>query len=170
MATATIGRRVMKFRVKDGIHVDGNRVWKRGEITASIHDLTTAFKNKFDRVDDSTPAHIGWLREPVDEIPNENAKSNVVAMPIAPPAKPAQIEPAVTETDADDDADETPTGPAGIDKTAQFPKAVEQDCRVFKHERLFFVYDGDDLTTPINATGVKKPAVDGVIESHLKTS
>lgn len=76
---------------------------------------------------------------------------------------------------AGSDASGKPGEPEGTDVTDRFPKAKEQDYRVYKRTRFaapdsgpFFVYDADDLARPVGH-GLKRTEVDGVVEKAIKS-
>lgn len=145
-----------KFKVKSGAHDDGKgRIYHRGEIVESPHDLTKAFRNSFERVPDNTPATKNTALARVT-VPNDAPPETVY---------PVENEPTLEDDSASDTGEVTPTG---MDVTGVFPAAKDQDFKVFKREGKYFVYDADDLTKPFNETGVKKAGVAAVITAALK--
>lgn len=62
----------------------------------------------------------------------------------------------------------TPTTPEGKDMTSKFPVAEEQDFKVYRNGGLYFVYDADDLSAPVNEKGVAKAKVAEVIKTALE--
>jgi len=140
-----------KFRLLAGIHVMQGRVYGKDEIICTSELLDEMFKNKFEKVHDSTPI------------------AKAIVSNIAPPAAKAPVVDA-PQVDEDDAGEVAP--PDGDDVTADFQQAVDQDFKVFRRKEgrksLYYVYDADDLSKPLNDKGVKKGEVDGVIEEALE--
>lgn len=44
-----------KFKIKEGTHIQGGRTYTKGQVVESPLDLTTLFKEKFERVTEPTP-------------------------------------------------------------------------------------------------------------------
>lgn len=154
--------RVMKFRIVAGVHVQNNVIHQKGTVIESVNDLCAAYRGKFERVPDDTPLTVGAAPagaptqlHPIPAPDNPAFPSNPPAAPAAPATAPA--------ADADDDGPET--GPMGVDVTAKFPVAGENDYRVFKHEKKYFVYDADNMAKPVNPAGAARGDVDGVIRA-----
>ena len=51
--------KVMKFKVKEGIHYHGDKVWTKGMIISSRFQLDKMFANKFEQVHNEVPAEEG---------------------------------------------------------------------------------------------------------------
>jgi hypothetical protein len=148
-----------KFRVRMGTHSQNGRVYTQGEIIESPHDLIKAWPNKFDLVADAAPVSKG-LDANLPLIPSQlrdgtNKKEEAKADPEAEKsdAAPAKVKRAAK--------------PKGLDVTDRFDGAKEQDFSVFKVRGEFFVYNNDDMTTPVNAKGAEKDAVGRIIEEAL---
>lgn len=151
-----------KFQVVSGFHVDEEgKKYGKGEIVESPHDLSATFRGKFVKYD----APIADFR-PVPGPPIMYTDRPLSALETAPVA-PQPGGPAVASQPNETDGAGIP-GNLGEDVTARFPKAVEQDYKVFKKGPKFFVYDADEPGKPLNPDGAKRDEVDGIIEKALK--
>jgi len=103
----------------------------------------------------------------------ESKQTTTAPAPIAQTgASPVATPTAVEEAGEDgNDAPATTDAPAstfGVDVTDTFPKVKEQDFKVFKRSRKYFIYDNDVLTKdgdkaqPLNKDGCTKDSVEGV--------
>jgi len=45
----------MKFKLKEGTHIQGGRTYTKGQTVESDLDLTTLFKEKFEKIHESEP-------------------------------------------------------------------------------------------------------------------
>jgi hypothetical protein len=150
-----------KFEVLEGSHIQNGHLYTKGQIVSSPEtiDLTKEWKNKFKEVDRSLPdTHGVGDRQPA-------LRTAVVGRgqdaPQAPSLKDLERGPSLTGGTATAEA-----MPQGKDMTVKFPKAVEQDFKVFKRDGSFYVYNGDDLSQPLNETGVDRDEVDGVVAKN----
>jgi hypothetical protein len=177
----------MKFRVMRGIHVQGGKVYQGikyngqnqitypGDIVDTEENLAATFVNKFQRVVDDEPTNHGrHLNDPSARVSNiavsireeQERKQADLNLPQgnfqqfnaplgAPPAKPVVQAPVI---------------PDGLDVTTRFPKANEQLFKVYKRDKKYFVYDEDNMLTPLNADGVDKVGVDELVKNALQTA
>lgn len=173
-------KQTRKFVVLVGSHEQNGRIYRKGDIVSSQHDLDAQFVNKFREMDAGTPIsggavlNDGTRPNPLDApgattLANGSAGTNPATTPntanadVTTPAKG-------TEAGDDDekDGDRTATATAqGVDVTEKFPKAKEQAFKVFKAQGQYHVYDEDDLDKPL-VSGLKKAAVGPAIEELLK--
>jgi len=152
-----------KFKVLAGPHVHSGRVYSKGDIIESEHDLAATWRNSFARVPDDEEASAGKRQQVIGEViggsPNQPTKPEVEK----PPA-----EPAVNEDEGEVETDQSgKSGPLGTEVTKNFPKAIEQDFKVFKHESQYLIYNAEDLTKPIDGCPVAKAGVNALIEKEL---
>lgn len=177
----------MKFRVMRGIHVQGGKVYQGikyngqnqitypGDVVETEMDLAATFVNKFQRVVDDEPTNRGrQMNDPASRASNiaasirdeQERKQHDLSLPPGnfqsfnapigqPPAKPV-VQEAVL--------------PDGLDVTTRFPKANEQLFKVYKRNKMYFVYDEDNMSTPLNADGVDKAGVDEIVKNVLQTA
>lgn len=151
-----------KFQVVSGFHVDeAGRKYSKGEVVESPHDLTATFRGKFTRVEATIADFLPQGGPPIAYT------DRPLTAPQTAPVAPQPGGPAVASQPAETDGVGAP-GNLGEDVTARFPKAVEQDYKVFKKGPKFFVVDGDEPAKPINPDGAKRDEVDGIIDKDLK--
>lgn len=169
-----------KFQLLPGVapHYEHQRMYSAGQVVANNDDLTKAYANKFVEVSADTPdtygvgsdngkyVHVGAGKETArsERLPKVGRNADLSSK--KPPAKPGQAPPEVV----DNTQGEQPFDPdsLGKDMTDKFPKAGEQDFRVYRREGLYFVYDADKLAGgPFNEEGVDKEDVDGVIAKAI---
>jgi hypothetical protein len=144
-----------KFKVLAGPHVHSGRVYSKGDIIESEHDLAATWRNSFARVPDDEEASAGKRQQVIGEV--------IGGSPNQPPA-----EPAVNEDEGEVETDQSgKSGPLGTEVTKNFPKAIEQDFKVFKHESQYLIYNAEDLTKPIDGCPVAKAGVNALIEKEL---
>lgn len=143
-----------KYRVNAGVHYHAGQFYKTGDVLDSIHDPRLTWPGKFSLVNPNDPATTPDPNKAVLPPTKALTPEALAAAQTAPPVKP--------------DAPGAKLGtPKGKEKTAEFPKAEEEDCRVYKQGGLYYVYDADDLSKAVNAEGVNKTEVDGVIDNYL---
>lgn len=165
-----------KFRVLAGTHSQHGKLYRGpnveqgrplGEVVESPHDLTKQWVNKFQEVDASTPATKSTLSAAVGGMPPQG-EANAPSSTVGDVKGPEHVKGGTDDDDDDGEAEgDDATSPQGTDVTDRFPKAKEQDYKVFKHNGLYFVYDADDLVHPLTP-GVKKTGVDEVVADALK--
>jgi hypothetical protein len=148
------------YKVKAGSHQEGGKIYKAGDVVQSYNDLDHMFPGKFevlgDRVHSSAPA-------PVISTGGNVARNS------APQARPVEAE------EEPEEANPPPLAakakPTGRDVTKHFPKAVEEDFRVYKTPAgNYNVYDADNLAKPCNPRPISKAEVDACIRSTLAGS
>ncbi len=64
-------------------------------------------------------------------------------------------------------AEEDASNPLGRDVTKRFPKAAEEDFKVFADGGAFFVCESDDPTKALNDKPLKKAQVEKFVEEYL---
>lgn len=108
-------------------------------VIESDKDLCAMFVNKFDKVDIET----------VSSIKKKTAKKKTTK-------KPAKKEP------------EEVINPLGRDVTEQFPKAEEEDLKVFQTGDAFSVVETDEPDKPVHDKPLKKKDVIPFIDKYLE--
>jgi hypothetical protein len=152
-----------KFQVVSGFHVDEEgRKYGKGEVVESPHDLTATFRGKFTKVEPT----IADFRPPPG--PPIAYTDRPLTAPQTALVAPQPGGPAVASQPAETDEAGAPGEAIGQDVTARFPKAVEQDYKVFKRGPKFFVYDADEPAKAINPDGARRDEVDAIIDKDLK--
>ena len=136
----------MFFRVKAGKHVEGTRVYTKGQTVESPRDLCRLFANKFDRVNGpdasrevasaETSAPIAAQRK-ADDVPPAPAP-----VPTAPPVSAAY-----------------PDGPLGRNVTEEYAKADLADVYVYQDGTRFFVVDQEGDGAPLHEGHLKQNQV-----------
>lgn len=155
----------MKFQVVEGSHCDlQGRVFKKGDVLESRYDLTKQFANKFKLVDVFTPV----TKRPVTINDSRKVAQLLPDQPPPAPVAPPVVRQTVVKAQADEPEEEP--GPVGVDVTASFPKAIEEDYKIFKNEGRYYIYDVEALNKPLNGDGVKKVDVDKAIEALAHAS
>jgi hypothetical protein len=136
-----------KLKPKVGSHAetgqDGKVIHYRpedGHVFETDRDLVAMFPNKFERV------HV-----PGDEGAEDEA---------SPPKPKKESKP------KKDDA--PPPKPLGRDVTKRFPKAAEEDFKVFSDGGAFFVAEADEPTVALNEKPLKKKDVIPFIKEYLE--
>lgn len=193
-----------KFRLVEGTHKDGpsGREYKKGDLVDSPHDLAATFRGKFVPADPAhyhPPDRLAPLSDNPTSAPgftDDPAQRTVSAEPQAAGGAPPDRLPPATPTEqlgrghgsededpsgadfgpnAAQNASKAPGEPEGTDVTDRFPKAKEQDYKVYKRtsfnppdEGVFFLYDADDLSKPVGH-GLKRGDVDAAVEKAVKT-
>lgn len=190
-----------RFRVTEGTHVEEDgRKYTKGQTVDSPHDLAATFRGKFTPVDvqhyhpDPRLAPIspnpmaapGFIDDPNQRNVSAEPQSQGGAPPNRlPPATPTEgLGRGTGDGEAPSGADAAPnaaanagntaTLPEGEDVTDRFPKAKEQDYRVYKRVNYapdpgpFYLYDADDLSKPVGA-GLKRADVEPAVEKAIKS-
>ncbi len=134
----------MKFRVKDGIHVDlaTNTTYKKGALVESDDDLCAAFVNKFERVYDE---QLAYAPAEVQAAAMQGAAELAPQAPAAAKAATQPPPPAASKL--------------GADVTADFPAAVEEDLLVLKKGSKYFVAKPGEQDKQLNDEPLKKDEV-----------
>lgn len=154
-----------KFQVVAGFHVDEDgRKYGKDDVVESPHDLTATFRGKFRKLDLTPMTDF----RPPQAPPIAYSDRPLTAAQTAPVA-PRQGSPGMASQPDETDGAGAPHDEAlGEDVTKRFPKAAEQDYKVFKKGPKFFVYDADEPGKAINPDGAKRDEVDTIIEKDLK--
>lgn len=170
----------MRFKLKQGVgnHTETDPKTGRpvtyksgdGQIIESDSDLVARFPEKFERVvvggeavvqDPSTPEE---EKTPVQEAAEEGAKD------VMPPEEPEVEEPEAEEPD-EDEADEPegkPVPKGAKDVTDKFPRAEEEELKVFyKKGKGFFVTEEEETSIALNEKRLKKAQVEEFIDDYL---
>jgi hypothetical protein len=142
-----------KYKLLLGTHMHHGERLKAGDVIESAYDLTKVFVNKYVRVDDFAAPVASQGDNPAPGRPVRHP-----AGPGRPQAKP-QAPPAIQKSATD--------VALGRDVTKNFPQAVDEDFKVYKKGTVYFVYDLDDVSSPLNAEGVAKTEVDAIIQEAL---
>lgn len=145
-----MAKTLYRFQVVAGVHIEGGREYKTGEIITSPHDLTATFRGKF---------------RPLDDVQSvASAVGPSVGAPV--PATPENPD----QTSGNDANADKKAPPAGKDVSDEFPIAGDEDYKVFQlDDETFNVYDADDLASPVNAEPLKtKSAVTKAIKADLE--
>lgn len=139
----------MFFKVKSGLHKDGDKVYKVGSLIESDKDLSQIFKNKFEKVETKTEVIT----------PNKGLTPSLPSVDIdkgaGEPSTPASK------------SNEQPNSDFGKDITKQFPKAKEIGCKVFEKQNKLFLLDEVDGEI-LNAEPLNKDEIDKFIKQYLE--
>lgn len=146
----------------DNTNEDG-RTYKKGDIVDSPHNLAASFRGRFRRVE-ATAADFRPLPGPPIAYTDRPLTAPQMAIQAPQPGGPV-----VATQPAETDEAGAPGEAIGQDVTARFPKAVEQDYKVYKRGPKFFVYDADEPAKAINPDGAKRDEVDAIIDKDLKS-
>jgi hypothetical protein len=127
----------MRFEFLGKSFVYKGHTYVKGDIVESRTQLNVVFRNLFILVKE--PANTTAAPAPVvKEIPKDTKPETLVEVLVP-----------------------------GKEVTTSFKDAVEQDFRVFVHDRKYFVYDKDDLSKPLSV-GMKKADVAPFILERLR--
>lgn len=161
------------FRVKDGLHYGATDPaikdfhaprLEKGQLVQSEHDLDLCFREKFER-------YIPPVVEIPQQVPDLSAAppstpTKRQSRTVPPPTQSAPTTASVTADDADD------AGPVGKDVTTSYPKAMEQDYKVYLYKGQCTIYNGDDLamgiTKPLNVNPIPTDQVDMAVAKLLR--
>lgn len=169
-----------KYKLKSGTHgMPDGRMYRKDDVIESEADLTTKFVNKFERVDPQVPPSAPYLQDHAPTRPDEEPQREGFSAEVAEVLQEGATE--ALEPVADAKPQEAAAEPAQPrtapttkrlkprDVTKHFPEAVEQDFRVTKTGKQYFVWDIDDPDEPLNAEGVTTKAdVRRVIQEALE--
>lgn len=165
-------------RFQGEVRSPAGQVTRPGEVLQSRHDLRLDFANKFELMPDSTPLSPGQpipggeiarqLAEIEAKTPLKPTVTHAPPAPVPVAAAETPISGATAENAAPEpaEAENAPETPQGKDVTKQFPKALEEDYRVFKQGKTFAVYNADDMGKV--AEGIDRSAVDDAIAADVK--
>lgn len=148
----------MIFKMKEGVggHVHQEKPGadliplKAGDTVKTDVDLAAMFPDKFERAQGLPET--AFVAGPVSEGPPKPKDQ--------PPVKGKP-----SSTKSEEKSEKTSLGK---DVTAKFPKAGEEDFKVFTKDRGYWVAESDDPTTPLNETKLKKDEVDAFIDKYLQ--
>jgi hypothetical protein len=166
----------MRFRVLDGCHIHSDgRSYAKGDVVESFYDLSKQLMNKFVLVNDSEPLSPGAKsiadisERPRNELPPLPPPGSPLANPVVPlvTSSAKMVENVVPSKRTSQKSSGKHEALSGKNMTNRFPKAAEEDFIVYKHDGVYFVFDEDDATRPINEVGVEKKFVDSIIEGAL---
>ena len=131
---------------------------KDGNIIESDIDLYAKFPNKFERADEVFASFDSKKKKPTVQ--------KAVKKEVEEPALEVADEP---EEVADEPEEEKAQEPLGKDVTKNFPRAGEEDFKVFYSKgKGYFVTESDDPFTALNKKRLKKELVTKFIEKYLK--
>lgn len=152
----------MNFRLTSGTFAYKGHIYNAGDIIESATDLCRVFVNKFTKVDFQAPAA---APAPVQEAPQ-----NDVAAPEAPEAAPEAMEaPQAPPKASPAPSSKAPAGPdKGEDVTDKFPKALEEDFKVFRTAKNeYWIYDNDAPEVRLNSKSLKRADVNKFIQDQI---
>ncbi len=150
------------FRHKGQLHIHDGKAYGKDAVikVAPRVDLCKQFPNNFEEV--TSAAQIDAPGAPVAMQELAYTPQVVVKAPTAKLTKGGKAK-KPKKVDA--------VAPDGTNVTSAFPKALEQDYSVYKHEGLYFVYDNDVLRAgklvKVNPNGSSRAEVPAVIEENL---
>lgn len=147
----------MRYELLGGMHEEGGKVYNRGDVFDSKHDLAEIFPNKFKQVPGVVEA------VPAPPIPVAKKKSPVKT-------KPEAKKDVVPEKDAGDDLAPAPEAPApeGEDVTESFSDAEEAGMLVFKiTPRRFNVIDPQDGGAVVNDSPLPLKGIEELLKTYL---
>ena len=140
----------MKFRVLASEHTDENgKVFKAGEVLSSERPLDTIFRNKFQRIIDSTPLSTPTLEILTEGIQSFNTEDS---SPIPEQETVGEVKVIVPEGDL-------------VDGLFDFDPE-ETGLHVYQREKRYFVYDEFDMSAPLNDKPLAKNKVLSFINSQ----
>ena len=163
-----------QFKLLAGFHVDEtNTEHKPGAIINSQHNLAELFKEKFVEVTGSESLPVA------EEKPAKKAPAaEVESAPKAPEVKTEEdstpdVEAPEVKTEEDSTPDVEAPKPVksklGADVTAQFPKAVAADLKVFLDKKgRYQVTDSDATDKALHKVGLDKDEVAEFITDYTK--
>lgn len=149
----------MKFRVLGGEHehYDG-KIYKKGDILECDMDIRLTFANKFEKVEKETPI----TSAPVSESPMK--KKSIIPLVNKNPIKekPIRIEKEVYTTQVKDESNKQ-------DVTSLFKIAEQENLKVYKDEKGYYVYEEDNLQNALNKDPFTKPKIKKFIEQFINS-
>lgn len=165
-----------KYRVVDGNHVqpDENgedRIYKKGQICESEHDLEYLFPNSFVRVRESAPVADAPILKAAAADTETQARKDVKAR-----RGRVQEENLELEDDSTYDAEashpkskkaEPVKSKLGQDVTGEFEVAKEENLLVFKKGKAFLVADKSKPDKAINPEPMTRKEVTAWIDAHV---
>jgi hypothetical protein len=139
-----------KFRVTGGTLVHEGKTYYKDDIVHTNAALDKAFGDGIERVvqEEARPAPAAESAPPpagAGSAPSTDAPPKAVAGP-KPVSKAALKK-------------------LGVEVTDRFPRAIDEDYRVFRRGKEYWVYDVDDLAAPVNAEPLNRSEVDATILS-----
>ena len=168
-----------QFKVMTGMHYVGGRGFSAGATFDSYEPLDRMFPGKIARVQDAVPDGEATTTAGMTDaekiaaheaaIARLKARSPRSSPPTRPQAAPVAPEAPVTEPT---DPPETAGAPAGRDVTVHFPKAKEENFKVFRiggagKVLLFNVYDAENMGKPVNPRPIEKDEIDNCVRAAL---
>ena len=151
------------YKLKGGQHnhSDG-KTYKKGDLVESEADLTKIFTNKFEKVYETEEEASPGVSFPAVKVAQAKSKVTVVDLPVdSKEEEEKELE------EVEEKIEEKPEK-RGKEVTKNFSEAVEQDLKVFKKGRQYFVYDMDPAV-PLNEKGLNKGQVKKFITDYLET-
>jgi hypothetical protein len=146
-----------RYKVRFGTHREHGVIYKSGEIFESYSDLTKMFPGRFEVIDGKALV----APEPMTKAlvrPVKGRNQAAVDLDVTADA----------ELDDNNPPPLAPAKPEGKDVTKHFPKAVEEDFRVYKlQDGSYNVFDADDLSRPVNDEKLTKPEINTCIRGVL---
>lgn len=148
------------YKLKGGQHnhSDG-KTYKKGDLVESEANLAEIFTNKFERIYETEEAPSVGTSFPSVKVSSAKSKVTIVDLPADSKEE--------DEEEFKEEDEEKEIVDRGKEVTKNFPVAVDQDLKVFKKGRLYFVYDMDPAV-PITEEGLTKAKVKKFIEDYLE--
>jgi len=163
----------MRFKILTGSYQEGNKLYLRGDILSTINPLDEMFgAASFQRLSDEKPLTPAKPVSPQGKGDvNQNSQPNTIVEDELEDEETGEDVPLDDEGSDEDEKPEDnqddevkPDGECVDDKFDFDPE--ELDLHVYYHKQKYFVYDVDDMKTPLNEKGLKKAEVMPFIDSQ----
>ena len=170
----------MYFKMKDGVGSHSEKdsktglpvVYKSGDIVKSDSDLAIRFPDKFERVNmgglkETKSATVQDIETPEEEKSEVQQAAEEGVKDIQPPKKDEEEEQPPKKDEEEKKVKLRKK--LGKDATAKFPRAEEEDFKVFyKKGKGYFVTESDEPFTALNKKPLKKAQVENFVEDYLE--
>ena len=171
---ASIKKRMMKFKVKDGHHYHGDKVWSKDQIIKTALPLDEMFQNKFERMPDEMPATSGMDKSEY-KIEQKGVETNPgVNMPARGrisqnPEEDEKDDLAPNEDDVNEGLHQFLQGAADVTDLFPFVKEEARGLKVLQNGAKFGVVSEDNPREVLNTEGpLKKDQVEPFVERFLE--
>jgi hypothetical protein len=150
----------MKFQVLHGVHREGGKVYKKGDVIKSDEDLVKKWDQKFRKVDEDAKVAEGAesLRAARGEENKEDDEEG------RPPKRSSDS----AEATSEDAGGEGVTSKLGEDVTSDFAEDAGSDLLVLKKGRNWSVAEREDPDTAVNEHPLKHGEVKDFIKKYLE--
>lgn len=170
---AAMKKKLKKFRVVEGHHYHGDKVWSKGEVIKTALDLDKMFQNKFERMPDEMPSVAG-----MDKADFKIEQKGLETSPGVDMAARKQVSQNPEEDETDDlvpDEEGVQDGlhqflQGSADVTEMFPFVMEEarGLRVLQNGAKFGIVEESNPRELLNADGpLKKGEVEKFVEKFL---